>query len=193
MHTKLTYENHSLNPHIGRLGLFWDVEKLVPGTRPLLWKAIEKCRYGWHHPISIEWQAGFLILDSCGNQRQLTAGSYSSETGTRILGPFGCELNSQITLIQERPRPDLSFAICRNGQPLAKFPLGMVGSWSLTMPDQLKMQIECRAKVAQPITDPEATVFSLNGMRSFNIALCGGAPGPCSTPLRLVSYGAIAT
>lgn len=192
MHTWLTYENNSLNPHISRIGLFWDVASAAPGAIPVLWNVIEKCRFGWHHPICIEWKPTFLLRDLWGNQRKLSAGVDYLETGTRVDGPSGPGLNSQIIITQKIRRTDLSFVICRNNRAVVEIPLSTVGTWALMMPDRLILQLDCPVKLHSKIINPKGTVFSLNGLRSLKVALRGGAPGAGSTPLQLISHGAIA-
>lgn len=190
MRTWLTYENGSLNPHVPRLGIFWDVARDVPGTVPVLWKAIEKCRFGWHHPLCIDWEPSFLLRDRYGNQRQLTPGVTYSDTGTRLDGPEGSGLSAAFLLSQHVPRPDLVFMICRNNRPMAEISLVAAGTWSLTLPDRMVMQIECPIRLYSQLTEPAGIPFALTGLRSLRVALRGGAPGPLSTPLHLVPYRA---
>jgi hypothetical protein len=192
MHTWLTYENRSLNQHIGRIGLFWDISSDLPDMTPVLWRVIEQCRFNWHHPLCIDWEPTFLLCDQWGNQRAIDTGTFDPETGTRIDGPFGHGLNSQFILTHQSRRSDLSFVICRNKRPLAHMPLSTTGSWSLTMPGTVVMQLDCPVKLSSRIIDPKGTGFSLNGLKSLKVALRGGAPGAGSTPLSLVSYGVVA-
>jgi hypothetical protein len=186
----LTYENGSLNPHVSRVGIFWDVSGMVPGALPVLWAAIERCRYGWHHPICIDWEPAFLIRDSYGNERPLLSGHRNPDTGTRIDGPHGYGLGSGLYLSQAEPRPDLSLCICRNNRPIAELPLASAGSWALFMPDRLIFQIDCRAELRGRVTDPCGTPFALGGLQALKVQLRGGTPGPWATPLTFVSYRA---
>ena len=193
MRTWLTYENYSLNPHVCRIGLFWNIACMVPGTVPVLWEVIEKCRYGWHHPLNIEWEERWMLRDRWGNQQAINPGSSQSVTGTFVEGPFGHGLNSTITLTQKIPQPNLQFIICRNDKPIAEIPLDLEGSWHLQMPDRLKMQLDCRTKLNERIYDRRGTEISLKGIRSLKVALRGGTPGPMSTPLEFSAYSQVAS
>jgi hypothetical protein len=190
MRTWLTYENGSLNPHVSRVGIFWDVSEMVPGIVPVLWAAIERCRYGWHRPLCVAWEPTFLIRDSDGNECPLQPGHDNPETGTRVDGPHGHGLKSGLLLSQSAPRPDLSLCICRDNRPIAELPLGHAGSWALLMPDRLKFQIDCRAELRGRMTDTQGASFALGGLHALRVQLRGGAPGPRSTPLIFVSYRA---
>ncbi|TIX90336.1 hypothetical protein [Rhizobium sp. P44RR-XXIV] len=190
MQTWLTYENVSLNPHVSRVGIFWDVSGMLPGTMPVLWAAIERCRYGWHHPLHVSWEPAFLIRDSYGNECPLQPGRDNGDTGTRIEGPHGYGLKSGLLLSQSTPRPDLSLCICRDNRPIAELPLDRVGAWAVFMPDRLKFQIDCRAALRGRITDAYGTPFALSGLQALTVQLRGGAPGPRATPLTFVSYRA---
>ncbi|SCB24890.1 hypothetical protein [Rhizobium hainanense] len=190
MQTWLTYENGSLNPHVSRVGVFWDVSGMLPGAMPVLWAAIERCLYGWHHPLCIGWEPAFLIRDSYGNECPLRPGFYNPDTGTRIDGPHGHGLRSGFLLSQSVPRPDLSLCICRDSRPIAEMPLGHAGSWAMSLPDRLKFQIDCKSELRGRVADTCGTSFALSGLQALRVQLRGGTPGPRATPLTFVSYRA---
>ncbi|MDO9418449.1 hypothetical protein [Pararhizobium sp.] len=190
MQTRLTYENGSLNPHVSRVGLFWHVSGMAPGAVPVLWAAIERCRFGWHHPISIGWPPSFWIRDVNGNECPLPEGYDNPQTGTRIDGPHGHGLRSGFVLTQDTPRPDLALCICRNGRSMAELPLAAAGSSALFMPDRLVFQIDCATRLHGRMTDTGGTSFAVGGLQALTVQLRGGTPGPWATPLNLVSYRA---
>lgn len=188
MRTTLTYENRSLNPHVSRIGLYWHLSNDMPAATPVIWHVIEKCRFGWHHPVDIDWEPTFLLRDSFGNRRPINPGIIDLETGTTIQGPTGYGLKLSYIVTQAFPQPDFSLLFCRNQRPFAEFSLQTPGSWAVTMPNILILQIGGRQN-RESQTDWSGTAVYLDGLKSLKVGLSGGAPGPYSTPLALKAYG----
>lgn len=189
MRTRLTYENGALNPHVSRIGLFWDVSGMGLNAVPVLWALVERCRYGWHHRLDIGWTAEFRIVDADGNERALEPGCRNTETGT-LIEPTSQAVSGSVVLHQAVSRPDLRLLVCRNRRTMAFLPLGMPGSQPLALPQQLVFQLDCQAELGDRIRDRRGTGFSLSGLAALTVRLQGGAPGPRSTPLTFISHRA---
>lgn len=183
MRTLLTYENGSLNPYVGRVGMFWDCPD--PQLRPTLWYTIEHCAYDWHHPVSIEWHPGFQLLDAYGNQRHLPPGG---DGETSIKFHPAAAMTGTLTIRQKIARCGVSLLICRNDRPMAKLPLGFVGEQVIDLPHRIVFQMGCRDPTGREIHDQSGSEIDLAGLSDLRVQLRGGGPGPRSTRQTFVSY-----
>ena len=187
MRTWLTYENGSLNPYVGRVGMFWEA---CATARPLMWYAIEECAYGWEHPLVIGWQPEFLLRDVHGNQRFLSLNGVPCEGGLRITYQPGFAMSGSVRITQEMARFDKTLLICRNRRPMLELPLNFSGEQHLELPTRLMFQMGCRDPTGSALSDTSGTGFDLAGVSSLRVQLRGGAPGPRSDKQTFVSYRA---
>lgn len=183
MRTLLTYENGSLNPYVGRVGMFWDCPD--PQILPTLWYTIQDCAYDWFHSVSIDWQPCFRLLDANGNQRDLPL---HGDGETRLEYHPAAALTGFVTIRQESPRYGVSLLLCRNGRPMAKLPLGFAGERMIDLPHIMVFQMENPDPIGGEIGDHSGAKIDLAGLSDLRVQLRGGGPGPRSTKQTFVSY-----
>lgn len=182
MNCRFTFENHSQNRNVRKVGLFWKLNRTADPATPLMWHQICKCPYTWTHPVRISNDVYCRLVKLGGNTTpSVKTDEVDGFDDVRLrerMRATGRVL--EVTLEDHHPYRRLE--LLRDDRAMLMVTLPPSGRIDVPIPDDLVVSSDVISAPGRPVRDedvsPGAKSFELEAVAAIHVAMTGGEPGP---------------
>jgi hypothetical protein len=181
MFTDVKIINQSLNTNVRSIGVFWDT---LNRDQPVIYRQVRNLGFLWEHPFRIDWALSVLVLYRDGNQY----GPVAPESGDARVEVKSVASGLSVAF---RDRRRVTWvALCLGGTPISIARPDPSGPTILSRPVALTFCADLPLRPGSPVVpamlNVGQTTIDPAGLRTLDVTMAGGEPGPRSKAIRFV-------